>query len=200
MMNLSGLVEPVTERDISQFEGAVDIRDAKAFAAQLQSFLQARVAAATRHTKPEVEQALAEKAASLRAQTRWTPGETELQRGRAVMLEAFNLPSNLPLQDFANLAGKSRQQIYKDIDAKLLLALNVGPRGQRLPEWQLDPVKCQLTRMVRASAPMVDDWTVYRTLSQPLESLGGRVPVEAVTVDNVKQTVTAVLNALGVTH
>lgn len=199
MVTPSTLVARVTEHDVVQFEGPVQIRDAKAFAAQLESFVQARVAATTWRTNPQVERALVDKTVALRAHTRWTPGETEVQRGRTIMLEAFKLPSNLPLREFATLAGKSRQQIYKDIDARLVLALNVGPRGQRLPDWQLDQVKCQLTRMVRAAARDVDDWTVYRTLSQPLASLGGRSPVDAVTVDNVKHMCNAVLNALGAT-
>jgi len=29
-------------------------------------------------------------------------------------------------------------RIYEDIDARRLLALIVGPRGQKLPDWQLD--------------------------------------------------------------
>ena len=71
----------------------------------------------------------------LRADTRWAPNETDVQRGRAVLLETFNQPHNLPPAEFAKLADKSRQQIYKDILARRLLALNVGPRGQKLPDW-----------------------------------------------------------------
>ncbi|MEG6992986.1 integrase, partial [Pseudomonas aeruginosa] len=72
-----------------------------------------------------VGQALARKAAALRADTRWAPNETDVQRGRAVLLETFNQPHNLPPAEFAKLADKSRQQIYKDILARRLLALNV---------------------------------------------------------------------------
>ena len=145
-----------------------------------------------------VEQILARKAAALRADTRWNPRETDIQRGRAAMLEAFEQPHNLPLPRFARLAHKVRQQIYKDIAAHRLLALNVGPRGQRLPDWQLDPVKQRLTQAVLEGASGVDAWTLYRALSDPLEGLGGRSPVEAVTEDSIETVAKAVFNVLGV--
>ncbi len=50
-----------------------------------------------------------------------------------MLLETFNQPHNLPPAEYAKLADKSRQQIYKDILARRLLALNVGPRGQNCP-------------------------------------------------------------------
>jgi hypothetical protein len=64
------------------------------------------------------------------------------------MLRLFEQPQNLPLPEFARLAHKSRQQIYKDLAAKprRLLALSVGPRKQRLPDWQLDPLRLRLTQ------------------------------------------------------
>jgi hypothetical protein len=82
-------------------------------------------------TGETVEQILACKAAARRAGTCWTSSATEIQRSR---LAAGNLqPHNLPLPEFALLAHKSRQQIYKDITARRLLALNVGRRGQSSP-------------------------------------------------------------------
>ncbi|GAA5232358.1 hypothetical protein GCM10025795_07340 [Verticiella sediminum] len=51
-----------------------------------------------------VGQTLARKAAALRADTRWAPGGTDIRRGRAVLLEAFEQPHNLPLPKFAKLA------------------------------------------------------------------------------------------------
>lgn len=75
--------------------------------------------------------------------------------------------------------------------------VSVGPRRQRLPDWQLDPSGLQLTRAVLAVAPEVDAWTVYRALSEPLDALDGRVPVEAVRPGNVGAVVDAVLGALG---
>lgn len=124
----------VTVEDVRRFADTVEIRDAPAFAAELQAFIHERVEAVKLPANLEgetVEQALARKAAALRTETRWTPTETDVQRGRAVLLESFNQPHNLPIPEYAKLADKSRQQIYKDILARRLLALNVGPRGQK---------------------------------------------------------------------
>jgi hypothetical protein len=189
---------------VRRFSASVEIRDAQAFAAELQAFVHERVEAVSLPPSLEMplvettEQTLARRAAALRASTRWVPGETDIQRGRAAMLDAFDQPHNLPLPEFARLANKSRQQIYKDIDARRLLALNVGPRGQKLPDWQLDPVKQRLTQAVLQGAVEVDNWTLYRALSEPLESLDARSPVEAVTADSVSEVTTAVLNVLGI--
>lgn len=195
----------VTVDEVRRFSDTVEIRDAQAFAAELEAFVQERLESVELPLSMEtvievetVEQALARKAAALRADIRWTPGETEIQRGRAAMLEAFEQSHNLPLPDFARLANKSRQQIYKDIDAQRLLALNVGRRGQRLPDWQLDPVKQRLTQAVLQGAPGLDPWTLYRALSEPLEGLDGRSPVEAVAADSVDAVAKAVFNVLGV--
>lgn len=187
-----------------RFSSSVAIRDAQAFAAELQTFIHERVEAVelpgtleVRIDEESPEQTLAHKAAGLRAQTRWTPGETDVQRGRVILLQAFDQPHNLPLTEFARLADKSRQQIYKDIDARRLLALSVGRRGQKLPDWQLDPVRQSLTQIVLQGAPDVDNWTLYRALSEPLEGLGGRSPVEAVSTDSIDEVSRAVFNVLG---
>lgn len=50
---------------------------------------------------------------------------------RAATPEALEQPHNLPLPAFARLAHEVPQQIYKDTGARRLLALDVGPRGQR---------------------------------------------------------------------
>ena len=193
----------VTVDEVRRFSDTVEIRDAQAFAAELEAFVQERLESIDLPSSMEievetVEQTLARKAAALRADTRWAPGKTDIQRGRAVLLEAFEQSHNLPLPDFARLANKSRQQIYKDIEARRLLALNVGPRGRRLPDWQLDPVKQQLTQIVLQAAPEVDTWTLYRALSEPLEGLAGRSPVEAVTADSIDAVAKAVFNVVGV--
>lgn len=191
----------VTVEDVLRFSATVEIRDARAFAAELQAFVHERVEAVELPASLEVEtveQTLARKAAALRAGTRWVPGETDIQRGRAMLLESFEQPHNLPLPEFARLANKSRQQIYKDIEARRLLALNVGPRGQKLPDWQLDPVRQQLTQAVLQEVEGIDNWTLYRALSEPLEGLGGRSPVEAVTAGSIDEVASAVFNVLGV--
>ena len=196
----------ITEEDaVRRFSATVDIRDAGAFVAELQAFVHERVGAVELPASVDVsvvpettERSMARGAAALRAAGRWTPGETEIQRGRERLLAAFNEPHNLPLADFARLANKSRQQIYKDVEARRLLALNVGPRGQKLPDWQLDPVKQQLTEVVLGAAANVDTWTLYRALSEPLEGLAGRSPVEAVAVDSIDDVASAVRNVLGI--
>lgn len=195
----------VTVDEVRRFSDIVEIRDAQAFAAELEAFVQERLESVELPPSLElpfkvetVEQALARKTAALRADTRWAPGKTDIQRGRALLLGVFEQPHNLPLPDFVRLANKSRQQIYKDIGARRLLALNVGPRGRRLPDWQLDPVKQRLTQIVLQGAPGIDAWTLYRALSEPLEGLAGRSPVEAVTADSVDAVAKAVFNVLGV--
>jgi len=193
----------VTLDEVRRFSNTVEIRNPQAFAAQLEAFVQERLESVELPSSMEievetVEQTLARKAAALRADIRWVPGQTDIQRGRALLLEAFEQSHNLPLPDFAGLANKSRQQIYKDIEARRLLALNVGPRGRRLPDWQLDPVKQQLTQIVLQAALEVDAWTLYRALSEPLEGLAGRSPVEVVTADSVDAVAKAVVNVLGV--
>lgn len=190
-------LQPVTEHEVYQFAGPVIICDPKAFAQKLQAFVQTRVEAVNQVAKQEAAQGLVRQAERLRTERRWTPGATQVQRGRAIMMDAFNQPTNLAVQQFAALAGKSRQQIYKDIDARLLLALNVEPRGQKLPDWQLDEVQRRLTQTVLAAAYDLDNWTIYRALSQPYEGLGGRAPVDAVTADSIAQTARAVVDALG---
>ncbi|WP_347486062.1 integrase [Vandammella animalimorsus] len=192
----------VTVRDVQRFANSIEIRDAKAFAAQLQAFFQERLAAAKLSMpNPAVDaasQPFVSKAAALRADTRWTPSETDIQRGRAMLLQTFKQPHNLSPADFAKLADKSRQQIYKDIAARKLLTLKVGPQRQRLPDWQLDPVKQQLTQASLEQLPGIDHWSLYRVLSEPLEGLGGRSPVAAVTPETLQSVLEAVCNALGV--
>lgn len=191
----------VTEEDVRRFAAIVDIRDVGAFAAELQAFVHERVEAVELPARLEMEtleRTLERKASALRADARWAPNETEVQRGRTLMLENFNQPHNLPIPEFAKLADKSRQQVYKDILARRLLALNVGPRGQKLPDWQLDPVKQQLTQAVLQEVEGIDHWTIYGALSEPLEGLGGRSPVEAVTPYSLDVVAEAVFNVLGV--
>lgn len=159
--------------------------------------MQVRAEAALTEPDQCLASVLDERAAYLRADGRWIPGRTELERGRAIIMTLFDRPTNLLLQEFAALAGKSRQQIYKDIDSRLLLALNVGPKCLRLPDWQLDDVKRRMTQEVLAVAKDVDDWTVFRVLSQPLDALGARAPIDAVTAESVQEVICVVVNALG---
>jgi hypothetical protein len=123
-----------------------------------------------------------------------------VQRGRAALLRAYDAPGNIPLTEFARFAHKSRQQIYKDLSAqpRRLLSLDVGRRGQRLPDWQLDPLKLKFTREALNRAASVDSWTLYRALSSRNDSLGGHSPIEAVTPGNFDQLVEVVLSVVGI--
>ena len=51
------------------------------------------------------------------------------------------------------MAGKSRRWISYEIKAGNLLALNLGNRGQRVPDWHLDPLKHELVQSVREAEP-----------------------------------------------
>jgi hypothetical protein len=113
------------------------------------------------------------------------------------MLAMFEAPHNLPLPVFAKLAGKSRHQINREIQGRHLLSLSTGNRGQHIPDWQLAPVRQQLIHTILQRAEGVDAWTLYCALSEPLDGLEGRLPVEAVTVRNLPEAASAVFSALG---
>lgn len=192
----------VTPADVHRFEQAARIKDPVKFAAQLDALLQEKMEAAEEAASRAsgVSDLLASKAKALRADTRWCPSTTDLQRGRSEMLRVFQQPQNLPLAQFAQLAHKSRQQIYKDLSVqpRRLLALSVGPRKQRLPEWQLDPLRLHLTQQVLKHAADLDPWTLFHALSDPMEAFNGRAAIEVVTAGNVEAIAAGVCSALGI--
>jgi len=120
---------------------------------------------------------------------------SDLQRARMEMLAAYEAPHNLPVAQFAKLAGKSKDQINREIKAGRLLTISLGNRGQRIPEWQLDPLKQQLTQSVMSQAEGIDPWQLYLALSQPRESLGGPA-IESVTLANLHEVTMAVCKGL----
>lgn len=190
----------VTPTEVRRFDKAVTVRDRGAFLFELDRLVREKLAAAT-HVADEatpLTETLGRKAASLRAATSWAPTAGDVQRGRAELLREFERPHNLPLADFVRLAHKSRQQIYKDIAARRLLALDVGRRGQRIPDWQLEAPGLQLTRAVLQAADDVDAWTVYRALAEPSEALGGQTPAAIANRGNVDAIAHVVLASLGV--
>jgi hypothetical protein len=189
----------VTAAEIRRFDKAVTVRDQRAFLTELDRLVREKIAAAKQAAGVEERDvmALQYKAAALRADTPWQPSAGDIQRGRAALLHEFEQPHNLPLTEFARLAHKSRQQIYKDIAARRLLALDVGRRGQRLPDWQLDPAALQLTQALLAGAQDVDAWTLYHALSLPADALDGRSPVRTVQRGNVDAVAGVVLSSLG---
>jgi integrase len=125
------------------------------------------------------------------------PVQTDLQRARAVMLETYEAPHNLSLSAFAKLAGKSRHQINRDIKAGRLLTLNMGNRGQRIPDWQLAPACQQFIHQVMQRAKDIDSWSLYRALAQPSEMLEGKAPVDALLEGKTRDAATLVYAELG---
>lgn len=190
----------VTATEVRRFDKAVTVRDPGAFVFELDRLVREKLAAATNTASetPPLTESLRRKAASLRAATPWAPTGADVQRGRAELLREFERPHNLPLADFVRLAHKSRQQIYKDIAARRLLALDVGRRGQRIPDWQLEAPGLQLTRTVLRATKDLDAWTVYRALAEPSDALGGQSPAASVNRGNVDATARVVLASLGV--
>lgn len=164
-------------RVLESVEGSLEI--ARDLAAEVREMAGAVESVAA---EPVQTNAARERAAEYISNERWVPGETDLQRGRAALLEEFRKPHNLTVSQYAKLAGVSRQQIYKDLSAAppKLLALSAGKTGQRLPDWQLEERPRELTRLVMHAAPELDAWTVYRALSNPSGALGGQPPVDAV--------------------
>jgi site-specific recombinase XerD len=132
-----------------------------------------------------------------RRDQRSQPVLTDIQRHRAMMLAIFEAPHNLPLAVFAKLAGKSRPQINREIEGRRLLSLAMGNRGQRIPDWQLNPVCQEFIQNVLQRAEGVDSWTLYRALSEPQEVLEGCSPVEAVNMQNRHEAARFVFSALG---
>ena len=122
------------------------------------------------------------------------PKLSELQRERLKLLEIFEGPDNLVVADYAKLAGKSRRWITYEIQAGNLLSIQLGNKGQRVPVWQLDPLKRQLVQAVLRQTPRgVDTWDIYHALLRPHDALGSRPPIEAVTPENMKIAVRVVV-------
>lgn len=190
--------QSTTQQEVRQFVGVESSCDPNAFSSRNQEFVQASLNSCSRVDDQELARTLANSAASLRTDKGWTPHATDVQRGRAIMMDAFKQPSNLSLREFAALAGRSREHIAMDINARRLLALKAGPTCQKLPDWQLDETKRALTELVLAAASELDSWTIYRALSQPYDYLGGQTPVEAVTPKSIASMVVVALNWLGI--
>lgn len=121
---------------------------------------------------------------------------SEVQRERMEMLETYEAPHNLSVVQFARLAGKSRDQINREIKAGKLLALSVGNRGQRIPDWQLDPLKQRLVHAVLVRSEGVDSWQLHQMLLQPRVSLDGRAAIEGVSLANLHEVVQMVSSDL----
>ncbi len=199
----------VSHDDIQRFNSVATISDEAGFARALTAFILEKFQSVKTPPVflpetngdtallPEILSQLNSKARALRASGTWQASASELQRGRMQMLKEFNAPGNLPLAQYAQLANKSRQQLYKDVAAKRLLALSIGNRGLRIPDWQLTPDAQELTRQLLAKAGTVDEWTLFHALAEPYEALQHKSPITAVSKANLNQVLATVLNKLG---
>lgn len=185
----------VSKRVLDEFSEVAIIRDKLAFSAQLSRVIDREVELALKHQRRETP-VTESPASAFRAEKGWVPSATDLQRGRALMLAEFRKPHNLPVTDFSLLAGKSRQQIYKDVEMRRLLALSIGARGQRIPDWQLDVTRKKLTQALLEKARDVDEWTLYYALSEPSEALSGKAPLEVVSPGNMGRVLDVLLDQL----
>jgi hypothetical protein len=114
------------------------------------------------------------------------PKLSEVQRERLQLLEMFEAPHNLTVAAYAKLAGKSRRWITYEVQAGNLLSIHMGHRGQRVPDWQLDPIKRKLVQAVLKQVPRrIDTWNIYHALLQPYDALGGQPAIEAVGPTNL---------------
>ncbi len=117
---------------------------------------------------------------------------SDIQRERMELVDVFEAPHNLPVAEYAKMAGKSRRWISYEIKAGNLLALNLGNRGQRVPDWHLDPVKHALIQAVLKLTRGTDPWQIYHTFLQPRAMLRGRSALESVTANNFDKLIMAV--------
>ncbi|KZE53898.1 hypothetical protein J3A72_001445 [Stenotrophomonas sp. PvP093] len=84
------------------------------------------------------------------------PKISDLQRGRLELLETFEHSENLVVAECARMVGKSRKWVTYEIQAGNLLALQFGNKGQRVPEWQMDPLNRRLVQKVIRRTPRAD--------------------------------------------
>lgn len=117
---------------------------------------------------------------------------SDIQRKRMELVDLFQAPHNLPVAEFAKMAGKSRRWISYEIQAGNLLALNLGNRGQRVPDWHLDPVKHALIQAVLKLNRGADSWQIYHALVQPRAALRGRSVLDSVSASNLDKLIVTV--------
>ncbi len=121
------------------------------------------------------------------------PEVSAIQREREEMLAIYESPNNLPVSLFGKLAGKSKDQINRELKAGKLLAISLGNRGQRVPDWQLVPLKHKLAQALMKQCPHADPWDLYRLLTQPHPDLGDRAAIDAVTPTNVPAVIRVIM-------
>ncbi len=186
----------VSSGDLRRFSKVATINDEDGFLLVLEQLLAERLAS---HAGHDVCTDIVALAQAMQAPVPHQPAEAELQCGKILQLAELRRTTNVPIARFAARAGKPRQQLYKKISARKLLALSVGSRLLRVPDWQLVPAALALTQAVLATvADKVDPWTVYQALSTPDDGFGGKAPVAAVTPSKVRDVADLVCARLGI--
>ncbi|EMM6194645.1 TPA: tyrosine-type recombinase/integrase [Pseudomonas aeruginosa] len=117
---------------------------------------------------------------------------SDVQRERMALVDLFESPHNLPVAEFAKLAGKSRRWISYEVKAGNLLALNIGNRGQRVPDWHLDPAKHALIQALLKVNRGAEPWTIYHALVAPRGGSRKRSAIDSVTFDNLDRMISLV--------
>nr|WP_244253747.1 site-specific integrase [Burkholderia multivorans] len=117
---------------------------------------------------------------------------SDIQRARAELFDRFGALHNLPVVEFAKMAGKSRRWINYEIQAGNLLALSVGNRGMRVPDWHLHPLKHALVQAILKLNRDADPWQIYDALMLSRSMLRGRSAIKGVTAENFDRVVTVV--------
>ncbi|MDC8759850.1 integrase [Janthinobacterium fluminis] len=201
MMKLDEETSGITRADLRRFEAVATIDDLDGFRDVLAEFIrrhgERHGMAQTPAGGGEVLATLQTKAAALSRATPWQMDQGDIQRGRTLMLKQFAAPGNLSVAHFATLAGKSRAQIYQDIKARRYLALSVGGRGLRLPDFQLDPSVRRIVLALLDSAPDVEPWTIYALMSDANDALGGNSPAQTRNKHDADHVIAILLAQLG---
>jgi hypothetical protein len=124
------------------------------------------------------------------------PAHSEAQRRQLSLLEEFESPHNLPVIEFAKMVGKSRRWVSYEINAGNLLALNIGNRGMRVPDWHLDPARHALVQAVLKLNGGTDAWDIYHALLRSQSIFGNRPALEAIKAHDLGTVVMAVCVSL----
>ncbi|MFC4729433.1 tyrosine-type recombinase/integrase [Coralloluteibacterium thermophilus] len=165
--------------------------------AETQKLVLSKPAAVAAAPQPVQVQAVPVRRLSAVRAPKTEPAISNVQRERMILLDILESPHNLSVADYAKLAGKSRRWITYEVTAGNLLSISLGNRGQRVPDWQLDPLKRRLVQAVfKQTARGVDPWEIYHALMQPCAEFGGESAVEAVTAENLGVAVKAVCRTL----
>lgn len=119
----------------------------------------------------------------------YVPEVSGVQREREEILAIYEAPSNLPVPLFAKLAGKSKDQVNRELKAGKLLSISIGNRGQRVPDWQLLPLKLKLAQVMMKQHPHAGAWELYHLLTKPHPRLDDRAAVDIVMPTNLDKLV-----------